>query len=152
MQARRLISTMPYTRFDNSSWNWLPPGKRNKWTYDFLDVVPTRKEKRYAYGIRSWAAWILLGADGLFPKRIYNSVQIVWALQIAIDELRGIGCGERNMARWSELDNVVASRDYMDGAGLQAIWITWPIPRCGYIQRPTWRELNPVRLTYAAPL
>ena len=101
-------------------WNWLPPGKRNKWTYEFLDVVPTRKEKRYAYGICSWAAWILLGADGLFPKRIYNSVQIVWALQIAIDELRGIGCGERNMARWSELDNVLATRDYMDGAGLQA--------------------------------
>ena len=101
-------------------WDWLPPGKRNKWTYEFLDLVPTRREQKYLYGVRAWSAWILLGADGIFPKRIHNSVQIVWALQIAIDELRGIGCGERNMGRWRELDNVLTTRNYMDGTGLQA--------------------------------
>ena len=101
-------------------WNWLPPGKRNKWTYEFLDLVPTRKERKYVYGVRVWSAWILLGADEIFPKRITNSVQIVWALQIAIDELRGIGCGERNLARWEELNNVLITRDCQDRKGFQA--------------------------------
>ena len=58
------------------------------------------------------------GSD--FPEADLNSVQIVWALQIAIDELRGYGCGGKNLARWSELDNVLTTKDYLDSTSLQA--------------------------------
>ena len=31
-----------------------------------------------------------------------------------------MSCAGRNLARWGELDNVLTTRDYLDGTGLQA--------------------------------
>lgn len=94
-------------------WFHLPPQKRNRWMQNFLENVQTRKEKQFIRGVQVWCVWLLLDPEELIPKRVRTSIQAIWALRIALNELEGYGSGDINAARWKELKWVIEDREYL---------------------------------------